>query len=350
MIVRQLFDQTSSTYTYLLADEPSREAVLIDSVFEQHARDAALIHELGLTLRYTLDTHCHADHVTGGWLMKQALGSRIGLSPVYQAQNVELPLVHGAVIRLGARALEVRATPGHTDGCVSLVTDDRRAVFTGDALLVRGAGRTDFQQGNAHLLFRSIREQLFSLPEACAVYPGHDYQGRTSSTIGEERRHNPRIGGAAREEDFVGYMANLGLPHPKQMAIAVPANLRGGQPEDGVVPVAPDWGPVVMTYAGQPEISPEWAASHRDEVHVLDVRSAAEFEGDLGHLAGAQLVPLAELRARITEVPTDRPVVVVCQTGSRSALATQILLGAKVARVANLAGGMVAWRDAGLAR
>jgi len=348
MILRQLFDQVSSTYTYLLADEASREAVLIDPVFEQHARDAALIRELGLKLLCTLDTHCHADHVTGAWLMKAALGSRIGLSPVYQAKGVDLPLGHGDVVRFGAHALEVRATPGHTDGCVSFVSADQRMVFTGDALLVRAAGRTDFQQGDPRRLFHSIREQLFTLPDDCALYPGHDYQGRTSSTIGEERRHNPRIGGAAREEDFVGYMRNLALPHPKQMAVAVPANMRVGEPEDGKAPPAPGWGPVVITYAGLPEIAPEWVAQHRPGVHVLDVRGPAEFDGELGHLEGAQLIPLDELRARVGEVAKDRPVVVVCQTGRRSAMGATILEKAGFSRVANLAGGMVNWRRLGL--
>ncbi|MGH7294722.1 MAG: MBL fold metallo-hydrolase, partial [Polyangiaceae bacterium] len=224
MIVRQLFDQGSGTYSYLLADAETRDAVLVDPVFEQHARDAALVRELGLALRLTLDTHCHADHVTGAWLMKAALGSRIALGAVYGAANVDMPLKHGDVVRFGAQSLEVRATPGHTAGCLSFVTADHGMVFTGDALLVRGAGRTDFQQGDAALLFRSIREQLFSLPDACVVYPGHDYSGRTSSTIGEERRFNPRIGGDAREEDFVGYMRNLALPHPRQLAVALPAN------------------------------------------------------------------------------------------------------------------------------
>lgn len=348
MIFRQLFDQGSSTYTYLLADERTREAVLIDPVFEQHARDAALIRELGLTLRYTLDTHCHADHVTGAWLMKAALGSRIGLSPVYQAQNVDLPLSHGDTVRFGDQVLEVRATPGHTDGCLSYVTADHRMVLTGDALLVRSAGRTDFQQGDAPRLFRSIREQLFTLPDDCAVYPGHDYEGRTSSTIAEERLHNPRIGGAAREEDFVGYMKNLGLPHPKQLAVALPANLRAGQPENGEPAPTADWGPVITTYAGLGEIAPEWVASHRAEVHLLDVRSAAEFDGELGHIQGAQLVPLDDLRARVSEVPAGKPVVVVCQTGKRSALGTVILSRAGLKRVANLAGGMARWRELGL--
>ena len=348
MIHRQLFDQASSTYTYLLADERTRDAVLIDSVFEQHSRDAALIRELGLTLLCALDTHCHADHVTGAWRMKAALGSRIGLSGDAHAQNVDIQLADGDAIHFGAQTLDVRATPGHTDGCVSFVTADHKMVFTGDALLVRGAGRTDFQQGDAHRLFRSIREQLLSLPDECVVYPGHDYQGRTTSTIGEERLYNPRIGGSAREEDFVGYMTNMALPHPKLLAVAVPANLRSGRPEEGHAPHAPEWGPVVMTYAGLPEITPEWVAEHRGEVHLLDVRSAVEFDAELGHLEGAQLIPLDELRTRAAEVPADRPVVVVCQTGRRSAMGTQILAQAGIERVANLAGGMLMWRTLGL--
>lgn len=351
MILRQLFDLASSTYTYLLADESTGEAVLIDSVFEQHARDAALVRELGLTLVATLETHCHADHVTGAWLMKLAFGSRIGLSPVYGATHIDLPLVPtaqgGEPVRFGRETLEVRATPGHTDGCLAFVTADRRMVFTGDALLVRGAGRTDFQQGNAHRLFRSIREELFTLPDDCVVYPGHDYQGRTSSTIGEERRHNPRIGGAAREEDFVGYMTNLALPHPKQMDVAVPANLRAGEPADGKLPTAPAWGPIVMTYAGLPEVAPEWVAHHLAEVRIVDVRSVVEYHGELGHLTKAELVPLETLRARVADLPRDLPVVVVCQTGRRSALGTQILASAGF-RVANLAGGMLVWRQLGL--
>ena len=346
MIFRQLFDQVSSTYSYLLADETSREAVAIDPVFEQHARDAALIRELGLKLTCTLDTHCHADHVSGAWLLKSAFDSRIGLARTYGAENVDLPLGHGDKVRFGARALEVRATPGHTAGCLSFVSDDQSLVFTGDALLVRGAGRTDFQQGDAARLFRSIREQLFTLPDDCLIYPAHDYDGRTSSTIAEERRYNPRIGGGAREEDFVGYMRNLGLPHPKQLAVALPANLRSGRPE--VETTRPAWGPVVQTYAGLPEIAPEWVAEHRADVHVLDVRSAAELEGELGCLAGAQPIPLDELRARLAQIPSDKPVAIVCQTGRRSGLASAILTKAGLLRNASIAGGMVRWRDLGL--
>lgn len=348
MLFRQLFDSVSSTYTYLLADEDTREAVLIDAVYEQHPRDASLLRELELRLTTVLDTHCHADHVTGAWLMRQAFGCRVALSGHYGAKNVNLELSHGDEVRFGKHALEVRATPGHTAGCLSFLLDDQSSVFTGDALLVRGAGRTDFQEGDASRLFRSIRQQLFSLPDACLIYPAHDYDGRTVSTVGEEKRFNPRIGGDAREEDFVGYMRNLALPHPKQLALALPANLRSGEPESGVAPAAPDWAPVVRTYAGLLELAPEWVASHRDELFVLDVRSGEEFDGELGHLEGAHLIPIDELRSRSWEVPHDKPVAVVCQTGRRSGIATLILGKVGLERAASIAGGMVRWRDLGL--
>ena len=160
MIFRQLFDNASSTYTYLLADERSREAIVIDSVFEQSARDLALIRELDLKLLYAVDTHCHADHVTGAWLMKQKTGCRIGAAKVIGAANVDIELEHHDVISFGQHSLEVRATPGHTNGCLTYVTEDQARAFTGDALLIRGCGRADFQQGNAGMLFDSISEQL----------------------------------------------------------------------------------------------------------------------------------------------------------------------------------------------
>src|SRR5437899_29769 len=156
MIFRQLFDPQSSTYTYLLADAPTREAVLIDPVFEQARRDAALIEELGLKLKLTLETHVHADHVTGAWLLRQKLGSRIGISAASGAEGADLYLKPGEKIAFGARQLEARATPGHTGGCTTYVLDDRSMAFTGDALFVRGCGRTDFQQGDAHSLFHSV--------------------------------------------------------------------------------------------------------------------------------------------------------------------------------------------------
>jgi rhodanese-related sulfurtransferase len=229
-----------------------------------------------------------------------------------------------------------------------LVLDDQSIAFTGDALLIRGAGRCDFQQGSAHALYRSITEQIFSLPDACLLFPGHDYSGRTVSSVAEEKAHNPRVGGAADERDFVGLMENLNLPHPKQIDVAVPANMRSGQPADGAVPRPADWGPVRQTYAGLLEIEPEWVAEHLQQVHVLDVRQPQEMQESLGRIASSQLIPLNELKARLPEVPREKPVVAVCHAGMRSGQATVILRGAGFENAANLRGGMLLWSQLGL--
>lgn len=350
MIFRQLIDGESSTLSYLLADEATREAVLIDCVFEQHLRDLALIRELGVELRLTLDTHVHADHVTGAWLMKEALGSQIAVASAAKAEGADVELANGDLVSIGSLELEVRATPGHTDGCLCFVLSDHSMVFTGDALLIRGAGRTDFQQGSASALFASVRQRIFDLPGNCLVYPGHDYSGRLVTTIGEEREHNPRLGDGVRETDFVGYMENLGLPHPKQMDHAVPANLRCGRPSDGEdVPHAPDWGPVIRTYAGVWQVEPEWVHRHAGEVALVDVRAREEVEASpIGRLIDSIVIPLSELRDRTEEVPRDRPVVCVCPAGARSAIAAGILEKTGISKVANLRGGLLAWRAAGL--
>ncbi len=175
-------------------------------------------------------------------------------------------------------------------------SDDQRLAFTGDCLLIRGAGRCDFQQGHAGTLYQSITGQIFSLPDDCIVFPAHDYVGRTMSCVGEERVHNPRIGGQADERDFVGFMENLNLPHPKQLAVAVPANLRSGQPEGGKPPSLADWAPVRQTYAGLIEIEPDWVADHLDDVLLLDVRQPAEMDERLGRIRNARLLPLSELK------------------------------------------------------
>lgn len=324
--------------------------MFIDTVFEQHARDHALLNELGLELVAVVDTHCHADHVTGAWLMQQATGCRIGISRRYQppVQGADLPLDHGNRITFGARHLEVRATPGHTEGCMTLVLDDRSLAFTGDALLIRGTGRCDFQRGSAQALYRSITHQIFSLPDECLLFPAHDYSGRTVSSVGEEKAYNPRVGGAADERDFVGLMENLNLPHPKQIDIAVPANMRSGRPADDKVPRAADWGPVRQTYAGLLEIEPDWVSEHLGQVHVLDVRQPQEMLESLGRIANAQLIPLNELKARLAEVPREKPVVAVCHAGMRSGQATVILRGDGLTRCANLRGGMLLWSQLGL--
>ncbi len=349
MIFRQLFDAQTWTYTYLLADSGTREGVLVDPVFEQHLRDVALVRELDVKLRYTLDTHVHADHVTGAWLMRQAVGSEIAVARASGAEGADLYLEHGDVLRLGDLAIEVRATPGHTNGCVTYVLGDRSMAFTGDALLVRGAGRTDFQQGDAERLFDSVREQILTLPDDCVLYPAHDYNGRTSTTVGEERKHNPRLGDGVRKEDFVGYMRNLGLPHPKKLAEAVPANLRCGAPAEGTsLPAQPDWGPVIRTFAGVLEIGPEWVHAHRHELALVDVRELEEIAAtEMGKIEGSTILPLSTLRDRTAEVPRDRPVITICPAGARSAQAALVLEQAGIPRVANLSGGLLRWRALG---
>jgi sulfur dioxygenase len=169
VIFRQLFDASSSTYTYLLGDRASGEALLIDPVFEQVRRDAALVHELGLRLVWTLETHVHADHVTGAWLLKRRAGSAIALSAASGAEGADRLLCDGDRVAFGARHLEVRATPGHTNGCLTYVLDDQSMAFTGDCLLIRGSGRTDFQQGDPAAMYHSVRERIFSLPAACQL-------------------------------------------------------------------------------------------------------------------------------------------------------------------------------------
>lgn len=348
LVFRQLFDPTSSTYTYLLGDSVSREAVLIDPVFEQVRRDAALIDELGLKLVCTLETHVHADHVTGAWLLKGRLGSQIALSVGGGASGADRLLQDGDHVAFGGRSLEVRATPGHTNGCVTYVLDDETMAFTGDCVLIRGSGRTDFQQGDAHALYRSVRARIFSLPDSCLLYPAHDYRGLTVTSVAEEKRFNPRLGGEIGEADYAGYMKSLDLPHPKKIAEAVPANLRCGQPGNMTeVPADPSWAPLHYTFSGVLEIDPHWLEENLGAVCVLDVREPAEYAGPLGHIKGSLLLPLGELSARVNEVPREKPVVAVCRAGSRSAQATAILQKAGFTDFANLTGGMLRWRAEG---
>ena len=350
MLFRQLFDPVSSTYTYLLADPKARAAVLVDPVFEQAQRDSALIRELGLELRCTVETHVHADHVTAAWRHQQLLGSRIIVGARTGAEGADRYVAQGEAIEFGQSALRVRETPGHTAGCITLVLDGESLALTGDCLLVRGCGRTDFQGGDAHTMYRSVHERIFTLPGACLLYPGHDYRGNTVTTVAEEREFNPRLGGALSESDFVGYMQNLGLPHPKQIDIAVPANRRCGySAAAAAAEAAPDWAPLAYTYAGFWEISAPWVEEHLGSVQIVDVREPEEYDGPLGHIAGARLLPLGQLAGSLAGLDRERPVVTVCRAGGRSAQATLVLQKAGFTKVANLAGGMLRWHSQGLA-
>jgi glyoxylase-like metal-dependent hydrolase (beta-lactamase superfamily II) len=242
MIFRQLFDPETSTYTYLLADQSSREAVLIDSVLDQFDRDVTLLRELELELVYALETHVHADHVTASGRLRETLGCKVGAGAMSGVANADLLLQDGETLRFGERTLNVMSTPGHTKGCVTYVDQEAGLAFTGDVLLIRGCGRTDFQQGDASALFSSVRDRLFTLPDDTRVYPGHDYRGRMMSTVGEEKRFNLRIGLDKSANEFVEIMNGLNLAYPKQMDVAVPANLKSGigvaMPSTGQSPVA----------------------------------------------------------------------------------------------------------------
>jgi glyoxylase-like metal-dependent hydrolase (beta-lactamase superfamily II)/rhodanese-related sulfurtransferase len=348
LIFRQLFDPQSSTYTYLLGDGAAGEAVMIDPVFEQVRRDAALVAELGLRLAWSLESHVHADHVTGAWLLRQRTGCRIAVAAASGAEGADQVLAHGDEVAFGGRRLKVRATPGHTHGCVSYVLDDESMAFTGDCLLVRGTGRTDFQQGDPRAMYRSVRRELLTLPPACLLYPAHDYRGLTATSVGEELRYNPRLGGELSEDDFVGYMTNVRLPHPKKIDVAVPANLKCGRPQDAQAQAEePGWGPLTCTFAGVWEVPPHWVEEHAAELQIVDVREQAEFEGPLGRIPGARLIPLGELARRAHELARDMPIVTVCRAGGRSAQATAILQQAGFERTANLPGGMLRWRAEG---
>lgn len=226
MKLKQLFDAPTGTYSYLLWDEKTRQAALIDSVLEQVERDTKLIKQLGLDLKFTLETHVHADHVTASGLLRKEFGCDVMVHEASGLKCADRLLADNDTLTLGDEKIYVMHTPGHTDTCVSFHIDG--AVFTGDALLIDGCGRTDFQSGDAHKLYHSITEKLFSLGNETAVYPGHDYVGFTSSTIAHEKAFNSRLGENRSETDFVAIMDALDLAPPKRIDIAVPGNMQCG--------------------------------------------------------------------------------------------------------------------------
>ena len=225
MNTRQLFDQETGTYTYLIWDAESGEAAIIDSVREQLERDSNLIIELGLTLKYTLETHVHADHVTASGLLRDEFDATVILHKNSESRCADRLVDDGDHVMLGQQRVDMIHTPGHTNTDITYKVDDM--IFSGDTLLIRGCGRTDFQSGSADTLYSSITEKLFTLDEETTVYPGHDYIGRTVSSIGEEKRLNPRLANTSREE-FIAIMDGLVLDPPKRIKESVPGNLACG--------------------------------------------------------------------------------------------------------------------------
>lgn len=342
LIFHQLFEPESSTYTYIIADKKTKEAAIIDPVLETVDRDIKLIEELGLKLIYALDTHIHADHITGAGELRKRLGIKTAVSSDAEVACVDIPLEDGQELLLGDKTIKVIATPGHTNTCLTYAFEGM--IFTGDALLIRSCGRTDFQQGDSSKLFNSVRDKLFKLPDETVIYPGHDYRGHTSSTIGTEKKHNARLNERIDLDGFKKIMSELKLANPKKIHEAVPANLACGKPKD-----ARTLHPQVVD--GTPEITVEDLYNHMSEVknkkvRLIDVRRPDEYNNELGHIEGAEMITLGpDLTAFLEKGDRSEEIVFVCRSGGRSGTATaeSIKLGYKF--TINMAGGMIRWNE-----
>ncbi|MEM6369901.1 MAG: MBL fold metallo-hydrolase [Myxococcota bacterium] len=328
MIFEQLFDPVSSTYTYILADAAGAEAVIIDPVLEHVDAYLELIEKHDLKLVRALDTHVHADHVTGLGRLRELTKCTTIMGQQSAAECVSETVADGDVLKTGGLALEALYTPGHTDDSYCFLMKDR--VFTGDTLLIKGTGRTDFQNGDARAQWDSIQNVLLKLSDDVWVYPAHDYRGNKVSSIGEERHHNPRLQ-VANAEAYAELMANLNLPNPKLMDVAVPANRACGRVD--APPLEAEIG-IRRTSARAVDLQ---------KYRVVDVREAEEWSGELGHILEAQHVPLGELEARARDWNPSLAYLFVCRSGRRSATACQRLKAAGFEDVTNMEGGMLAW-------
>ena len=327
MIFHQLFDPESSTYTYIVADEETRDAVIIDPVLGNERRDLAVLAADGLKLAWVLDTHVHADHVTGANALKAATGATTAVGEACGTVGYDHALVDGERIPFGGDSLTAIFTPGHTPGSTSFAWRDR--VFTGDTLLIGGCGRTDFQDGNAHELYRSITRKLFALPDATLVFPAHDYKGRTHGSIGEEKATNPRVTGRS-EAEFVALMGSLGLARPKRIDEAVPLNRMGGLVSEGDVP----WRSLPAAQATE--------ALSQPGVAIADLREASRSKAD--PWPGAVLVAEKDYDRLAQMASGCDTLYLICGLGKKSMLAARELAARGVPNVVNIAGGMRAIR------
>ncbi len=332
----QLFDPASSTYTYLLFDEATREALIIDPVDQQLERDLAVLRQYGLKLVWTVETHAHADHITSAGLLAEHAGARTAAPQGCDIGTAAVQLANGDSLRFGAESIRSLHTPGHTAGGMCFVW--REHVFTGDTLLIGGCGRTDFQSGSAAALYHSITKILFALPDATTVWPAHDYQGRTHSTIGAEKSGNPRVAGKS-EAEFVAIMDALHLPRPRRMDEAVPANKTSGMRQDadahGHADLIAEPQPGVRPasgYAGDlaPQLAYDWWQA--GDAVLVDVRTDAEREW-VGFVPGAAPVAWKQWpgmamnpqfdQALRAAVPIGGKVLLLCRSGVRSIAAAK---------------------------
>ena len=340
MIFRQLFDQVSATYTYLLASRPGGEALIIDPVLEKVDRYIQLVNELDLKLVKAIDTHLHADHVTGIGALRDRTYCVTVMGEQSKADVVSMRVADGDKLRIEGLSLDVLYTPGHTDDSYCFRLGDR--VFTGDTLLIRGTGRTDFQNGDPRAQYESIFNKLLRLPDETLVFPAHDYKGETVSTIAEERRFNPRLQ-VKSVEQYVEVMNGLNLPNPKMMDVAVPANMRVGLAQEEIarrgwaLPAAD-----AVNLVGRPDVA------------LVDLREARERDKH-GVIPGSLHVPYAEVAANVRPGgmlgelarTTGRRVVFYCAFGERSAMAVQLAQEAGLASACHIQGGMDAWKKIG---
>ncbi|MAF95031.1 MAG: hydrolase glyoxylase [Rhodospirillaceae bacterium] len=340
MIFRQLLDSVSYTYTYLLAGRPGGEALIIDPVIEKVDRYLELLKELDLTLVKAIDTHVHADHITALGALRDATHCVTVMGKQSKVDMVSMRVEDGDVIEIENISLDVLYTPGHTDDSYCFVMKDR--VFTGDTLLIRGTGRTDFQHGDPRAAYDSLFNKLLTLPGETLVYPGHDYKGDTVSTIGEEKAFNPRLRVASAEE-YAGIMDNLNLPDPTKMDVAVPANLAIGFSGD-----APD----IQEHAIAADLAIERVGY--SETLFIDLREESERVRD-GIIPGSVHVPYQHLRQNIKPggllaaiaANPDQELLLYCAYGERSALATCEMHESGLVNTCHLAGGIDAWIKAG---
>ena len=302
---RQLFHQDTSTFTYLLWDLDTREGVIIDPVREQFGGDLCLVGELGVRMVYALDTHVHADHVTSLGMLREEMRLQTAVGEPSGVPCADIMLNDGYTLRFGRHTLTALATPGHTDACTSFKV--KNMVFTGDALLIRGCGRTDFQQGDPEMLYRSITQKLYTLPDETLVYPGHDYNGKSVSTIGEEKQYNPRIPATQTESDFTELMNSLNLPRPKHIDEAVPANMGCG--------ISVDHGHLTEEVFGVRDLQKILNAMSVDEV-VIDCRTKDEYQA--GHIPGAINLPMGKELDQLGELRDYQKIYLYCYSGRRS--------------------------------
>ncbi|TPI21422.1 MBL fold metallo-hydrolase [Mesorhizobium sp. B4-1-1] len=339
MIFRQLFDSVSGTYSYLLASRRGGEALIIDPVLEKIERYLQLVNELDLRLVKAVDTHLHADHITGLGALRDKTHCVTVMGEQTKADVVSMRLADGDKLGIEGLALDVIYTPGHTDDSYSFILPDR--VFTGDTLLIRGTGRTDFQNGDPRQQYESIFGRLLKLPDETMIFPAHDYKGETVSTIGEEKAFNPRLQVKSVDE-YVNIMNNLNLSNPKMMDVAVPANMRVGLHQDDIA--SRGWA-----------VSAEQALAlvGRPDVALVDLREQTERERH-GVIPGAIHLPYARLQENIAAggmlhelaKSTSRQILFYCAFGERSAMAVQAAQDVGIASARHIQGGMDAWRKA----